>query len=325
MSRRVPHVLVDVMLYYSIRRTLIVIPTMVLVLTIVFFMIRVAPGDPAMAVLGQYATEESLQALRQEMGLDRPLYVQYLEYITGIIRGDLGRSMVNYNPIWPQVRFVLPHTFRLTLAGMLVGCIIGIPLGIMTALRRNSTVDYMGRTFSLSGLSVPSFYLGILLIFFFSVKINIFPAMGGEDATSVKEVLFNLTLPAVALGLIMSAYISRMARSAMLNVLNEDYVRTARSKGLGMRAVVGKHALKNAFIPIITVIGMYVGVLIADSVLIEIVFSRPGLGKLMVGAMMSRDYNMLQSILAIYAGIIVAVNLFTDLTYAIFDPRIKYK
>jgi len=181
------------MLQYSIRRILLAIPTMVMVLTIVFFMIRVAPGDPAMAVLGQYATEESLQVLREELGLDRPLHVQYLEYITGFFTGNFGRSMVNYNPVLSQIRYAIPHTIRLTLAGMLVGCIIGIPAGILTALKRNTSIDYAGRTFSLSGLSVPSFYLGILLIFFFSVKINIFPAMGGRMRPASK--MFYFTSP----------------------------------------------------------------------------------------------------------------------------------
>jgi ABC-type dipeptide/oligopeptide/nickel transport system permease component len=233
--------------------------------------------------------------------------------------------MVSYNPIWPQIRYVLPYTLHLTLAGMFIGCLIGIPVGVLTAVKRNSFWDYVGRLFSLGGLSVPSFILGILLMFVLAVKAQLLPTTGAEDATGVLQTLWYLVMPALTLGLIMSAYISRMARSAMLNILNEDYIRTARAKGLGFAAVVGKHAFKNSLIPVITVVGMYIGVLIADSVLAEIVFSRPGLGKLMVGAMASRDYTMLQSILVIYAGIIVVVNLLTDLTYALFDPRVKYR
>ncbi len=298
---------------------------MLAVLTIVFFMVRVAPGDPAMAVLGQYASEEALQSLRSQMGLDRSLFVQYFDYMEGFLTLDLGRSLINYNPIGPQIRYVLPNTIVLTLSGVLIGCLIGIPVGIWTALKRNSLADYVGRTVSMGGLSVPSFFLAILLIYFFAVQIPLFPSLGVEDAVGVLQKLKHLALPALSLGLIMAAYTCRMTRSAMLNVLTQDYVRTAKAKGLPRTAVIGNHAMKNALIPIVTVIGMYVGVLIADSVLIEIVFSRPGLGKLMVSAMVKRDYNMLQSILGIYAGIIVLTNLLTDLTYAQLDPRVKYK
>lgn len=312
------------MLQYSIRRVLLAIPTMFLVFTIVFLVVRVAPGDPAQVILGNYASAEALEQLRQELGLDRPIYIQYLEYLRGIIKGDLGRSMITYNPVWPQIKYVLPYTLWLTFAGMVIGCLIGIPTGVVSALKRNAFWDYVGRTFSLSGLSVPSFFLGILLIYLFAVRMGIFPAMGAEDAEGIRQSLHHIFLPALTLGLIMAAYISRMARSAMLNVLGEDYVRTARAKGLDELVVVGKHALKNSLIPVVTVIGMYVGVLIADSVLVEIVFSRPGLGKAMIGAMKNRDYTMLQSILVIYAAIIVIMNLVTDLTYALFDPRIKY-
>jgi len=297
---------------------------MFLVFTIVFLVVRVAPGDPAQVILGNYASAEALEQLRQELGLDRPIYIQYLEYLRGIIKGDLGRSMITYNPVWPQIKYVLPYTLWLTFAGMVIGCLIGIPTGVVSALKRNAFWDYVGRTFSLSGLSVPSFFLGILLIYLFAVRMGIFPAMGAEDAEGIRQSLHHIFLPALTLGLIMAAYISRMARSAMLNVLGEDYVRTARAKGLDELVVVGKHALKNSLIPVVTVIGMYVGVLIADSVLVEIVFSRPGLGKAMIGAMKNRDYTMLQSILVIYAAIIVIMNLVTDLTYALFDPRIKY-
>ncbi len=313
------------MVQYSIRRILLAVPTMFMVFTIVFLIIRVAPGDPAQVILGNYASAEALERLRRELGLDRPIYIQYIEYLGGILKGDLGRSMITYNPIWPQIRYVLPHTLWLTSFGMLIGCFIGIPVGVVSALKRNALMDYIGRTFSLSGLSVPSFFLGILLIYFFAVRIGIFPAMGAEDAEGIRETVYHMFLPALTLGLIMAAYISRMARSAMLNILGEDYVRTARAKGLDESVVVGKHALKNSLIPVVTVVGMYVGVLIADSVLVEIVFSRPGLGKAMIGAMRNRDYTMLQSILVIYAGIIVIVNLITDLTYALFDPRVKYK
>lgn len=298
---------------------------MLLVLTIVFVMIRVAPGDPAVAVLGTYASEEALTQVKHEMGIDRPLYVQYFEFLVGFATFDFGRSMINNSPIGAQIRYVLPKTLILTLSGIFIGCLIGIPIGIWTALKRNTLSDYVGRTISMAGLSVPSFLLAILLVYMFAVRIPIFPSLGVEDAKTIWDHLYHLTLPALSLGLIMAAYMSRMTRSTMLNILNLDYVRTAKAKGLPRRAVIYDHAMKNALIPIVTVIGMYVGVLIADSVLIEIVFSRPGLGKLMVSAMMKLDYNMLQTVLGLYAGIIVLANLLTDLTYAWLDPRIKYK
>lgn len=312
------------MLAYTVRRILLSIPILLVVLTLVFLLVRVAPGDPAQVILGDYASKEAVEALRERMGLNKPLWQQYLEFLKGLARGDLGRSMINGIPVATQVSRALPYTLELTLAGIIFGAVFGIPLGIYTALRRNRLPDYLGRIFSLAGLSFPTFYLGILLMLVFAIKLNLFPVMGGGDLHNPKENLYHLCLPGLTLGLIMTAYVTRMSRSAILNVLNEDYVRTARSKGLKEQLVIYKHALKNALIPIISIIGVYAVVLIGGSIMVEIVFSRPGLGKMMIGAMKQRDYITLQSVMVIYSGFVVVINLLTDLVYGLVDPRIKY-
>jgi ABC-type dipeptide/oligopeptide/nickel transport system permease component len=300
------------------------IPTLLAVLTLVFIIVRVLPGDPAEAALGDYASKEAVDALRTRMGLDAPLIVQYFQFLGGLLRGDLGRSLITGKSVTDQILFVLPYSLSLTAASVFVGCLFGIPLGIFTALRRNGWLDYVGRIFSLAGLSVPAFYLGILLILFLAVEINWFPAVGGGKQGDFGDLLYHLVLPSLSLGLIMTAYVTRMARSAMLNVLGEDYVRTARAKGLAENVVLIQHALRSAMIPIVSIVGIFTISLIGSSVMTEIVFARPGLGKLMVGAMKQRDYTALQSIMVIYALIIVVVNIATDLVYGIVDPRVRY-
>ena len=313
------------MFKYIARRLLLAIPTLLAVLTLVFLIVRVAPGDPATAALGDYASKEAVEALRAKMGLDAPLWLQYLRFLRDLTRGDLGNSLITGKSISEQITYVLPYTLELTLTAILIGSVLGIPLGVITALRRNTFIDYLGRVFSLAGLSVPAFYLGILLLLFFAVKIDLFPVVGGGDLDKLGDNLHHLFLPALTLGLIMTAYVTRMSRSAMLNILNEDYVRTARAKGLAERVVLVRHALRTALIPIISIIGVFAISLIGSSVMTEVVFSRPGLGKLMVGAMKQRDYTALQSIMVIYAFFIVLINLITDLVYGLVDPRIRYE
>jgi len=294
------------------------------VLTIVFVFVRLAPGDPAMAMLGQYATQEALDALRREMGLDAPIWLQYLRFLGNLARGDLGLSMLNGVPVVDQLRVVMPYTLELTFSAMFVGVILGVPMGVYTSLRRNRSADYSGRVVSLAGISIPSFYLGILLLYVFSVRMNLFPVIGGGAEDNLADRLFYLVLPALSLGLIMTSYVMRMTRSSMLNVLNEDFVRTAKSKGLRERIVVYKHALMNALIPVVSVLGIYFIINLGSSIMTEIVFSRPGLGKLMVMAMKQRDYVMLQSVMVVYATLAIFINLFVDLIYGLIDPRIKY-
>ncbi|RLC65795.1 MAG: ABC transporter permease [Chloroflexi bacterium] len=313
------------MLIYIVRRIVVSLPILLTVLTLVFLLVRLAPGDPAVAALGDYASQEAVERMRERMGLNAPLWLQYVRFLGQLVRGDLGHSLINNVPVSQQIKRVLPYTLELTAAGILVGLLFGIPLGIATALRRNTLIDYLGRIFGLTGLSVPAFYLGILLMLLFSVQLNWFPVVGGGDLTDLGDNLRHLCLPALSLGLIMTAYVARMTRSALLAVLNEDYIRTARSKGLPERLVLLRHALRTALIPVVSVVGVYSIVLIGSSVMTEVVFSRPGLGKLMVGAMKQRDYTTLQSIMVIYASFVVIINLLTDLAYGIIDPRIRYQ
>lgn len=312
------------MISYTIRRILIAISTLLIVLTIVFVLVRIAPGDPAEVRLGDYASKAGVEALREEMGLNDPMWLQYVRFLKGLAHGDFGRSMLNGKPISGDLKRALPYTLQLTFTGIIFGVLLGVPLGVYTALRRNALPDYLGRTFSLAGLSFPTFYLGILLMLLFAVKLRLFPVVGGGDIHSLGDNLQHLFLPALTLGLIMTAYITRIVRSSVLNVLSEDYVQTARSKGLKEPVVIYKHVLKNALLPIIALIGVYSIVLIGGSVMVEIVFSRPGLGKMMIGAMKQRDYTTLQSVMVVYASFVVILNLLTDLTYGLVDPRIKY-
>ncbi len=312
------------MFNYALRRILWTIPTIFVVFTLVFFVMRVAGGDPTHVILGDHANAEAIENLRARLGLDRPLIVQYLESLFQLMRGDLGRSMINNQPISPQIREALPYTLELASGAILIGILIGLPFGIAAALKRNSIIDYLLRVFSLVGLSAPSFYLGIVLLIVFSLKLGWFPIIGFRHGGSFLQRMHYLFLPALSLGLTFAAFTSRMSRSSMLERLGADYIRTARAKGLPEYQVLFKHALKDSMIPIITVVGVYVGVLMGGSILTETVFNRPGLGKFLIGAIQQRDYNAIQSGLVIYACIIVAVNLGVDLVYGFIDPRVKY-
>ena len=311
------------MLQYIVKRLLLAIPILVAVVTLVFFVVRMAPGDPAQVILGDSASQESLTALRTELGLDRPILVQYGEFLFSIIKGDLGDSIIRKQSINSMIAEVLPYTIELTLAGVLVGVILGLPLGVFSAVFRNSAADYGVRIMSLLGLSFPAFYSGILLLLAFAVYLGWFPVISDPDMGNIGERLYMLVLPAMNLGLIMMAYVVRSARSSLLETLGEDYIRTAKAKGLPGFIILYKHALKNALIPVITIVGLYLGVLVGNSVLTEIVFNRPGLGKLILSALDERDYSLLQGLMVVYAFIIVLVNLITDLTYGMVDPRIR--
>lgn len=313
------------MIKYSIRRLLWAVPTIFSVLVFIFVVMRVLPGDPAYAILGDDAPPEALEEFRTSWGLNKPLWAQFGDYIGGLFSGDLGISMANRRPILSQILRALPYTLDLTIAGIAIGLLFGIPLGVITARYRNSTVDYSARIFSLAGLSTPSFYLGILFIFFLAYKVKLFPIIGGGELDDPWSRLSHLVLPALSVGLTQMAYITRVTRSSFLEIINAEYVQTARAKGLKERVVLYKHALRNALVPVVSVVGVYVAILIGGSITVDIVFNRPGLGKLMVGAINSYDYTMLQAIMTFFAAIIVLVNLLTDLAYAVIDPRIEYR
>lgn len=311
------------MIGFIIRRLLASIPTLLAVLTLVFLLVRVVPGDPAIAILGDRATPETLSALRAELSLDRWIGTQYFEFLGHALRGDLGTSMVTHRAVWTEIAEALPHTIVLTLAAMVIGCLVGIPAGVWAALHRNGTIDVLTRLLSLLGLSFPVFVSGIFLLIVFALQLHLFPVIGNPRPGDLIDGLHKLVLPAVTLGIVMAAYVVRVTRSSMLQVLGEDYIRTARAKGVPRRAIVWRHGLSNALIPVVTVVGLYVGILIGNSVLTEIVFNRPGLGKVIVSALTQRDYTMLQGMMVIYCFLIVVVNLITDISYGLIDPRVK--
>ena len=310
---------------FVIKRLGFAVVTLFGVLTIVFFIVRVLPGDPALVVLGDQASQASIASLRERLGLNAPLYAQYFSFLGGVLVGDWGTSLVSGRPVIQEILKVLPATLELTAVSLLLGAVVGIPLGVWSALRRNRFADYAIRVASLLGLSLPAFVAAILLLLAFAIQLRWFPVISSGQGTSLGDRLRDLALPAINLGLIMAAYITRVARSAMLEVLNQDYVRTAEAKGLAFAVVVWRHCLRNALIPVVTVVGLYLGILIGNSVLTEIVFNRPGLGKLIVGALTQRDYTMLQGMMVIYTLLVVVVNLVTDLVYGFIDPRIKYQ
>lgn len=312
------------MLSYSLRRVVGVIPLLLAVVTVVFVLIRLAPGGPAATVLGDNATIEAIRALESRLGLDRPIYVQYVSFMGDLLRGDFGISLSNGRPVAEELLGALPHTLALVLATIVIGLILGITTGVLMAVFRNTWVDSVGRFASLSGLSVPDFYLAILLILLFSVQLGWFPFVGGGELSNPGDFLLRLVLPALTLGLIMNAFVSRLVRSSMIEVMELDYVRTARAKGVARWRVVMKHVFKNSLLPLVAFLGMYIAILLGGTVIVEVVFSRRGWGRILINAMRQRDYPVLQSGIIAFSFLIVLINLVTDLVYAWVDPRITY-
>jgi len=307
---------------FLVKRLMFSVVTLFAVLTLVFIVVRIVPGDPAQVILGDQADAAAIAALRGRLGLDRSLSEQYFGFLAGAVRGDWDVSLVTGRPVIREIVDVLPWTLELTFVSMILGSAIGIPLGVWAAINRNRLPDYVTRIGSLIGLSFPPFVSAILLLISFALILRWFPVISGNRSTPWAW-FQSIALPALNLGLIMAAYITRVTRSAMLEVMGEDYVRTARAKGVPWRVIVWRHALRNALIPVVTVVGLYLGILIGNSVLTEIVFNRPGLGKLIIGALNQRDYTMLQGMMVIYTLVVVMVNVATDLVYAFIDPRVK--
>lgn len=312
------------MIKYIVKRLILGVPVLLGAVTFVFVVVRVAPGDPAVAMLGPYAPEEVIQAYRTRYGLDDPLWEQYLRFLDGLMRGDLGKSLITGLPVARQVANVLPYTLTLTLAGLIIGLITGVPLGIVAAVKHGRPPDTVMRFFSLTGLSVPSFYLGIVLLYFIGIRLRAFPIVGAGDFSQPISYIKHLFLPGLTLGIVMMAYVTRITRASMLNVLSDDYIRTARAKGVTRRTLLVKHALRNALIPVVSVTSLYTIILMGSSVMIEIVFSRPGLGKLLLQAVEQRDYITLESLIILYSVFAIVVNIVTDIFYAWIDPSISY-
>jgi peptide/nickel transport system permease protein len=307
------------MLRYIGNRLLASIPTVLLVTVLVFLMLHLIPGDPAEIFLGEnFSSPELLAQVRADMGLDRPLHVQYLSYMGGALRGDFGRSLNNNRPVLDEIAARLPPTVELTVAALAIGVLIGVTLGIVSALGHNTWVDTLAMALALLGVSMPIFWMSLLLIFLFSVRLNWLPALSTEG-------LRGLVLPALALGLLSSSTLARMVRSSMLEVLGQDYVRTARAKGLRERTVVLRHALKNALIPTITVLGLQFGQLLGGAVITETIFARQGIGRLYVESILRKDFTMVQGLTLLIAVTYVLINLAVDVAYAAVDPRIQYE
>jgi peptide/nickel transport system permease protein len=313
------------MVSFLIKRLGFAVLTLFSVLTLVFLIVRILPGDPALVILGDQASTESIAALHHKLGLDQPLLVQYGTFMLGVAQGNLGTSMITGRSISSEIANVLPYTLELTVAALVLGVILGVPAGVWSAVKRNRPTDFILRLVSLLGLSLPAFVASIILLMVFAIKLRWFPVISSGGDGGLVERLRQMALPTISLALIMMAYITRVTRSAMLEVLNQDFVRTARAKGASRHAVIWRHALGNCMIPITTVVGLYLGILIGNSVLTEIVFSRPGLGKLILNALTQRDYTLLQGMIVIYTLMVVVVNLITDLTYGFLDPRVQYK
>lgn len=313
------------MLPFIAKRLGFAVLTLFSVLTLVFLIVRILPGDPVLVILGDQASPASVDALRQRLGLDQPMLVQYGSFLLEAFKGNLGNSMVTGRPVSEEILNVLPYTLELTIAALILGVMLGVPAGVWAAVRRNQMPDYVLRFLSLIGLSLPAFVAAILLLMFFSIQLRWFPVISAGTGDGIIDRLRQMALPTLALALIMMAYITRVTRSAMLEVLNQDFVRMARAKGASQYAVIWRHALGNCLIPITTVVGLYLGILIGNSVLTEIVFSRPGLGKLILTALTQRDYTLLQGMIVVYTLMVVVVNLLTDLTYGFLDPRVQYK
>ncbi len=313
------------MLRYLLNRLVGLVAVMFLVATIVFVILRLTPGDPAAVMLGPQASQQDIDTLRARLGLDQPLPVQYATWLGQLARGDLGQSIFLDKPVLAALADRAEPTFWLTLMSLAIASAIALPVGILSAVRRGTALDQSVVTFSMFTSSVPSFWLGLLLMQIFSVRLGWLPVAGygGPDA-SIATRLSHLVLPAIVLGLVNSALITRFIRASMLDVLRDDYVRTARAKGLPERKVILKHAARNALIPILTVLGLTTALLVSGAVVTETVFGLPGVGSLVVSAVLRRDYPVIQGALLVIAAIYVLINLFIDLLYLLVDPRVRY-
>jgi len=304
-------------LTYVGRRILAVVPVLFGVTLAVFSMLFLVPGDPVKIMLAEFVTNpDQIAEMRAQLHLDEPLIEQYGRFVGNALRGDLGVSIRSRRPVTAEITENIGSTGQLALASMLVAIGLGVPLGLLAALGRNSWLDVAAMVVALLGVAMPSFWLGFLLIFVFSLHLGWLPATGGGD-------LLHLVMPAVALGMIAAAIIARLTRSSMLEVLGQDYVRTARAKGLGSGSVIVRHALRNALIPVVTVFGLQFGNLLAGAVIVETVFSRPGLGRLIVGGILTKDFPLVQGTVLFVAAAYVLINVAVDVAYAYVDPRIR--
>lgn len=313
------------MLAYTLRRLLMTIPVMLLVATTVFMLLRLTPGDPAGIILGPDATEERRLELRQQLGLEDPLPVQYVRWLGRIARGDLGQSLFLNKPVTAAILERAEPTLLLTIMSLFVSLLVGLPVGVIAAQRRGGWLDLGAMAVAMVGIAMPTFWLGLNLIFLFAVKLRWLPVAGYQPLSAgLWESIRYLILPAVTLGAAQGALLARMTRSMMLETLGQDYVRTARAKGLAAHSVIIRHALRNAFIPLLTVIGLSFAALISGAVVTEQIFTLPGIGRLLIQAIGRRDLPLVQGTVLVIAALYVLINLGVDLLYAVVDPRIRH-
>lgn len=310
---------------YIIQRLLLTVVVLLGVTFAVFLIIQMVPGDPARVILGVQANDENVAALRERLGLNEPFLVQYWTWLTGVLQGDWGRSLITGQPVLPQIQSRLPATVQLTVVALLIGMAIAFPAGIVSALRPGSRLDISTSVVSQIGVTIPDFWLGILLVLLFSLTLGWLPPSGYTPfAEDPMDWLRHIILPALTAGIISGAIQTRFIRSAMLEVLGEDYVRTARAKGLKERRVILRHGLRNAMIPIVTIIGLQITALLSSVVVVEVVFAWPGLGRLALDAVLDRDYPLLQGTVLVMATLLTLTNLAVDLIYFFIDPRVEY-
>lgn len=333
------------MLRYIIRRLLALVPVMLGVSLLTFLLLRLTPGDPALVILGERATPDRVAELREQLGLNRPIPVQYLLFLNQILHGDLGRSIISNVPVIDELKARMPATIELVIVAMIFGLLIGIPAGIVAAMRRNTIFDYLSMVGALIGVSMPIFWIGLLAIYLFAVDLRWVPPSGRIDPElnfqrqtnfyiidaiisgnwqALGNVLHHLIMPAFILSLVTLPILARLTRSSMLEVLQQDYIRTAWAKGLRERAVVIRHALRNAMLPVITVVGLQFGGLLGGAILTETIFAWPGMGLWIYQAIQQRDYPIVQAGVLVAATIYVVINLLVDISYSLFDPRIRY-
>ena len=331
---------------YIFRRLLQLVPVLLGISLLVFVFLHLIPGDPAVTMLGDRATPDAVEKLRERMWLNEPLPLQYLSFLGSLLTFDLGSSIFTGVPIADEIRLRWPATFELSVVAMLIALLIGIPAGVLAAVKKNSWIDNLTMTGSLLGVSMPVYWLGLLLVYLFAVNLQWLPPSGRTDISTafssvtgffifdsiiqgdfnaLSDVLAHLVLPAITLSTIPLAIIARITRSAMLEVLSQDYIRTARSKGLKELKVIGKHALKNAMLPVVTIVGLEFGTLLGGAILTETIFSWPGIGSWIYGGILQRDYPVVQGGVVFVAFVFVLINLLVDLSYALLDPRIQYK
>jgi peptide/nickel transport system permease protein len=331
---------------YILRRLIALIPVLLGVSIIVFGLIRMIPGDPVVVMLGERARPEDVARVRAELGFDRPIFMQYFEWVGRVLQGDFGTSIINRTEVMVELRLRLTATLELVIAGLLIGVAVGVTVGIISALRRNSWIDLTSTAGALIGVSMPIYWLALILIYALAVNRQIFPPSGRLDAQLdvvrrtgfmlidtllmgdpklFLNAVWHLILPAVVLSTVVMPIMARLTRASMLEVLRQDYVRTAEAKGLRRRTVVIQHALKNALLPIVTVVGLQLGALLGGALLTETIFSWPGMGLWTYRAILSRDYPIVQAAVLVSATIYVVVNLLVDISYAYLDPRIRYQ